>query len=81
MQNRRWGGVRFYDVATPPPPAVIKTYVFTVYQRVPGTKCEFRSIEVEKQGVCVEEAICRLSDEYPNHTVGPHLKGLWAEKT
>lgn len=78
--SRKWGGGGFYANANLPPPAVEKTYVFKVYERVPGTTCTYRPTEVEKSGVTFEEALARLTETHPHHTVAEHTRGLWKEK-
>jgi len=81
MQHRRWGGQKFYEYATPPPPAKETVFVFTVFTLIPGTTCHYKPVEVEKTGVTLEEALAKLSETHPNHHVAEHLKGLWKEKT
>ena len=80
-QHRRWGGLKFYAHATVPPPAVNKTFVFTVFTLVPGSTCRYAGSEVEKSGVTFEEALQHLNESHPQHHVAEHLKGLWKEKT
>jgi hypothetical protein len=54
-----------------------KTYIFTVFQLIPGTTCHYKSIEVRKVAATFEEALALLSETNPEHHVAEHVKGLW----
>lgn len=56
------------------------TYIFTVYELVPGTRCTYAPTYVEESGETLEEAIENLSVKYPHHNIAPHLKGLYHKK-
>lgn len=79
MQHRRWGGVKFYDHARPPPPAKESVFVFCVFTLVPGTTCRYVPVEVRKTGVTFEEALMKLTETHPHHHIAEHLRGLWKE--
>lgn len=68
IQKRRWGGLRFYEHATPLPPASTTVYRFHVdsFTPKPGEKPGvFVGMHFDVEGVTVEEAFLKVRDQIP----------------
>jgi hypothetical protein len=57
----------------------MKRFEFSVFKKVPGTKCTFMPITVVTEGTTFGEALAVLTAGHPGHCIAEHLKGLWRE--
>lgn len=65
MQKRRWGGERFYDHATVPPPAVEQTYTWVTDHVLRKEGHSSYLLHIVTTGVTEEEAYLRAVDQVP----------------
>lgn len=67
MQKRRWGGVKFYDNATVPPPAEEMSYNFMVDVSTPieGKPHWYQHMTLHAIGVTFEEAYLKIAEQIP----------------
>jgi len=66
MQNRRWGGEKFYNHATVPPPAKETEFTFSVdhFTRKDETNV-FQIMTLTASGVNLEEAYMKIEHQIP----------------
>ena len=67
MQNRRWGGERFYDHATVPPKSLEQGYVFHInsFSQNGSSRHSYLSLTLESSGISVEDAYSKIAEKIP----------------